>query len=281
MDLASIERPLRQLRKQLKAVDRDLAPKDVHKLRTRAHRVQAIAAIGPEPPRHLLRCVDAIRKSAGKVRDLDAMRTHALTLAGESSPGSLPRLLRHMVKLRARAAAQLSKTLDRHGDRLRGDLADYAHRLAAAFPSPGAAASSAAPHRQNVQQLRRAVARLLREICLWPELGESNLHDLRIKLKRVCIFSQLLPDQDTAWLASLKGAITQIGEWHDWRHLATVAHETLDTVHDAPLLAKIDAAAASRLTHAIASARSLRKQPPAKAAPPRVEPCAASSHRAA
>lgn len=281
MDFASIERLPRQLRKQLKTAERGLAPKDVHKLRRRAHRVQALAAIGPEPPRHLLRSVDAVRRSAGKVRDLDVIRTHALTLASEPSSDSLPRLLGRMVKLRARAAARLRKTLDRHGDRLRADLADYALQLAAAFPSPDTAASSAAPHRQGIQKLRRAVARLLRELSQGPEPGKDNLHNFRIKLKRLRTLAQFLPDPDTAWLACFSGVIAQIGAWHDWSHLGAVAHKTLDDIRDAPLLAQIDAAAASWLARAMTAARSLRKRPPAMAALPGVEIRPASHHRTA
>ena len=268
MDLTPIERPLRQLRKQLKAVDRNFAPEDVHKLRMRAHRVLAIATIGPEPPRHLLPSVEAIRKAAGKVRDLDVIRDHALTLAGQSSATSLSRLLRRIGKLRTRAAARLDKTLHRHGGRLRRDLADYARQLAAAFPSPRATAAPAASHRQGMMKLRRAVAQLRREIAQRPEPGEANLHDLRIRLKRLRVLGRLLPDQDQARFASFSTVIAQIGEWHDWRHLATIAHKMLHTIRHAPLLAQIDAAAAPRLARAIAAARSLRTRPLAVSALP-------------
>lgn len=54
MDLDHIEKPLRTLRKLLKTLPEDPAPAEVHKLRTRARRIEAVARAlesAPGPPR--------------------------------------------------------------------------------------------------------------------------------------------------------------------------------------------------------------------------------------
>ena len=78
------EKPFRKLRKALKNLPDEPSPEDVHDLRTRIRRIEAIMqALRLDDTRdrkRLLKSVASIRKRAGQVRDMDVLTGFAATL---------------------------------------------------------------------------------------------------------------------------------------------------------------------------------------------------------
>src|SRR5438874_13230525 len=91
LDPKRVLKPTRKLRKLLKNMPKQPAPEQVHDLRTNTRRFEAIlAAISPDSTRKeksLLRELAAIRKRAGKVRDMDVLTDFAarITADGEDN----------------------------------------------------------------------------------------------------------------------------------------------------------------------------------------------------
>lgn len=81
LDPKRVLKPTRKLRKLLKNMPKQPAPEQVHDLRTNTRRFEAIlAAVSPEAmqkEKNLLKDLAAIRKKAGKVRDIDVLTDYA------------------------------------------------------------------------------------------------------------------------------------------------------------------------------------------------------------
>ena len=84
-ELERVQKALRELGKSLKSLPANPAPKEVHKLRTAARRVEAIAGALPEAEgkasRRLVKSIEPLRKAAGGVRDMDVLAANARKLS--------------------------------------------------------------------------------------------------------------------------------------------------------------------------------------------------------
>ena len=82
IDRDQLDKPIRKLRKVLKKMAGEPAPKQVHDLRTNSRRLEAtLQAIDPDQnERKILTRVSRLRKSAGKVRDMDVLTGYAAEL---------------------------------------------------------------------------------------------------------------------------------------------------------------------------------------------------------
>ncbi|HLI03494.1 MAG TPA: CHAD domain-containing protein, partial [Terracidiphilus sp.] len=112
MEFDRIERPLRQMRNLLKLLPDDPAPEQVHMLRTRARRIEAVAAalepVSGKAARQLVKAIRPVRKAAGGVRDMDVLTQELLAMPrdGINAPpnSSLARLVEHLSALRRQCA---------------------------------------------------------------------------------------------------------------------------------------------------------------------------------
>ena len=146
----NVQKPVRKLRKSLKSLASDPTTRNVHDLRTRLRRVEAIAGLlnagGGKSRNPLLKALKPLRKAAGEVRDMDVLTAKARTLAKKAhqqrkdAHDSLKEFSRQLEKLFATKAG---------GCRLQTDTA----------------------------------MGLMDELSHWPQFSTENLHAFRIKVK--------------------------------------------------------------------------------------------------
>jgi CHAD domain-containing protein len=283
-DLEPVQRALRDLGKSLKSLERDPDPEDVHKLRTSARRVEAIAAALPEvegkKSRRLVKAIEPLRKAAGKVRDMDVLTANLRRLAKDTPGDSLNRLVDHLRFVRESEAGDLRHTLDRKRGAARHNLKQYARKVESEWPANGAAstsngatptsASTSVPgpagqtiHAKNGHHrngTNPAAKHLARELAEWPALNEHNIHEFRLRIKELRYVLQLDAKADEDFVGALGSVQRRIGEWHDWEQLAEIAHEFLNPTQDHELLRRIDETMQKKLKRALGAANALRRQ---------------------
>ncbi|HZP04689.1 MAG TPA: CHAD domain-containing protein [Terracidiphilus sp.] len=263
MDLDRVQKPLRQLRKSLKRLPDDPPPEAVHKLRTRARHIEAIAAALTSPDekktRRLLKSIKPVRKAAGNVRDMDVLTSNALTLPQNDGQESLVRLIEHLGVARQKSASDLLDTVDQQRKSARRLLKQYAKRVESTLDHKNARQPSGSSA-QAAQHVQAVVANRIDELRRWPAFSARNIHPFRLKVKELRSILQLLPDADSNLVSALGSVKDQIGDWHDWQQLAQTAAEMLDSSEDRALLTQINKIGKQKLSHALASANALRKR---------------------
>lgn len=265
--LEHVQKALRELGKSLKSLPPNPLPKQVHKLRTAARRVEAIAAALPQveekESRRLVKSIEPLRKAAGSLRDMDVLAANLRKLSRDSSGDSVAHLIDHVRFVRAGSAQELRHELARKRKKAKHELEQFAHEAAAAWPSNGsavhAAASRGARNGRRRNGINPAARHLAHELAEWPPLGEQNIHEFRVKLKELRYILQLDPKADAAFVAALGSVQRRIGDWHDWQQLAEIAHEFVGPGQDQPLLARIDETMHKKFVRALASANALRR----------------------
>jgi CHAD domain-containing protein len=262
IELERLEKPLRQLRKSLKRLKKDPPPEEVHKLRTRARQIEAIApALTPNEgrkTRRLLKSIKPVRKAAGTVRDMDVLTGNALSLPKNSHSESLVRLIEHLGNTRQESAGTLLQTVGQQRKSARQVLKQYAKLVEASFNGKRAASNGHAA--RPARSVRSAVDALTAELSRWPALREGNIHPFRLKVKELRSILQLFPNSDAGLVTALGKVKDQIGEWHDWQQLAGFARTALDAQEDQALLAQIDQTEKQKLAQALASSNALRRR---------------------
>jgi CHAD domain-containing protein len=196
---------------------------------------------------------------------MDVLVANLRKLAKDSEGDSLPRLMDHLEFVRAGSANQLRQAMDRRRKTARTNLKSYAHEVRTELPEAAPAAhangrvnrASNGHHRNGVNPTAKHLAR---EIAEWPQLGEQNIHDFRLKIKALRYILQLDANADSALVSDLGAVQRRIGDWHDWEQLAEIAHEFLEPERDRVLLARIDEFMEKKLTRALAAATALRRQ---------------------
>jgi CHAD domain-containing protein len=248
-----VEKPLRRLRKQLKAVSSNPRPADVHSLRTHARRLEAtVAAMAlgrDKASRRLLKLITPVRKAAGKVRDMDVLIGDALTLADSHSSESMVRLVEHLARMRVKHARRLYEIVEQKRTEARKQLKQSSKMLKKAVMKDwGDRSGEAAP--QN----------LITELAHWPDLNAGNLHMFRIRIKELRYMLELSDEADQTMIERLGTVKDAIGEWHDWLELLRIAQRELDAEADGRNLKRLEAIVNGRLETAVAAANQVRER---------------------
>jgi CHAD domain-containing protein len=274
-EMEQVEKALRDLGKSLRRMPADPQPEQVHKLRTSARRVEAIAAALPQikqkKSQRLVKSIKPLRKAAGSVRDMDVLVANLRKLARDSDGDSLPRLMDHLEFVRMSGAGELHQEMERERKVARANLKEFAHEVHATQPQTESTGGDGKPASANGHAKRArnghkrdgmnpAAKHLARDLAEWPPLSEQNIHDFRLKVKALRYILQLDAEADADLVSDLGAVQRRIGDWHDWEQLAEIAHEFLEPERDRALLDRIDAAMQQRLTRALAAANSLRRQ---------------------
>ncbi len=258
-ELESVRKALRELSRTLKSLPRELTPRRVHKLRTSARRVEAIAAAVPvgdgKQSRRLLKSIEIVRKAAGGVRDMDVLSANARRLTRYAAGESLERLLDHLKNARQQNAVELHGAIHRKQKAIRASLKEYSRQVRAALdPSKSANGQSGQSH----EGLHASATSLVRELGEWPPLDAANIHAFRLKVKELRYTLQLDADADPTLVDALTDVQRRIGDWHDWQELLEIARGVLAAEQDAALLARIEHTTARRFDRALSAADSLR-----------------------
>ncbi|HUA92144.1 MAG TPA: CHAD domain-containing protein [Terracidiphilus sp.] len=267
MQLERVQKPLRQMRKSLKRLSPDPPPETVHKLRTRARHIEAIAAALSEPgekrAQRLLKSIKPVRKAAGNVRDMDVLTGNVLSLPQDGYRESLLRLVERLGIERQKSAGDLVDAVDQQRKAARRILKQYAKLVRSALADQGPGPSDTA-QAHSVLHIRAVIQDRVHELSQGPTLTAHNLHPFRLKVKELRSILQLLPPTDPAANAALIAALGEvkdkIGEWHDWLQLAETARKILDPADDRALLKKIDQVGKQKFRQGLASANNLRKR---------------------
>lgn len=215
-----LQSPIRKLRKSLKKPPSQPSPEQVHKLRTRSRRVQAImAALSLEQQRdarRMLNAISSIRKKAGKVRDMDVLMGHAATLHDHGEEECLIQLLEHLGSERSRLSRKLVDTIQKEGETARRGLKDYSEAIRNL-------SGTSEKNSVNLQEPTAVALGISVEISAWPKLNRGNLHAFRLKIKELQYILQLAEAPDRSFISSLGQVKDAIGEWHDWYQLAELS----------------------------------------------------------
>jgi CHAD domain-containing protein len=259
VEFGNVQKPVRILRKSLKSLTRDPPMEAVHSLRIHARRIEAIAAAlmpgDSKLTRRLLKTIRPVRKAAGEVRDMDVLAGKARTLARDRRNRSVASLLGYLSSKREESARELLDTVAEQRNDARRSLKQFSRQIEKRFHGnkPGAMTEAASSGSSG-----EAATKLIDELNRWPAFNAENLHAFRIKVKELRYVLQLTEDANLKFVDALGKVKEQIGDWHDWRQLATIAEKALDPQDDLATLKKIDEIEKKKLNKALAAARAMK-----------------------
>jgi len=261
-ELERVRKALRELGKLLKNLPADPPAKDVHKLRTVARRVEAIAAVLPledgKESRRLLKKIEPVRKAAGGVRDMDVLTANARRLMRYCPGDSLDRLIALLQNARQDNSAELLRTLTQRRKSARQQLKEYTRLVQSALPRANSQTSANGAANRIHVGIQTAAMNVVRELESWPPLDQGNIHAFRLKVKELRYILQLHEEADSHLIDALANVQRRVGDWHDWQQLGEIAREVLNPENDAALLDRIDHHAKRKLDQALSAANRLR-----------------------
>lgn len=247
---AQARKPIRELRKSLRTLHKGLPQKAVHELRTRTRKVEAITATLPlarkHRPRKLLKALKPLRKAAGKVRDTDVFVAKVKALIRGHHEASFKRLLTNLQQMRADGAHQLAEKIHQRQSKTQKGLKKFSKRVK--------------KHCQSEPLDARQAYALFDELSRWPRLTHDNLHGFRIKVKELRYMMQLVSGANPDFMNALDRVKVQIGSWHDWAELRTIASELLEAKSDQAAINEIANEENRSLKSAMRAAQNLRSQ---------------------
>lgn len=262
LDTKRIHRDIRELRKILKRGTEMLGPVDVHYLRTRSRRIEAVLrAAGLASKRNelrLLRRLDDIRKTAGKVRDMDALISCQSKIRRTAEAGHSAGLLEYLRAERRRHARRLRESIRKHGREIRRRLNRTSARLLRIRERKPARRS---PHAGARARSASIALQFSSELAAPATLNRGNLHAFRKKIKDL---RYVLEAENRSSNRELIGALGKckdaIGEWHDWEALVKIAQEQLRGESKRETLKKLRAVQKRKYEFAVSITNQMRRK---------------------
>jgi CHAD domain-containing protein len=257
LDNSEIQASIRKLRKSLKNSSTQLAPEDVHKLRTRVRRFAALnktlLLTHGRRSKRLMRRLKRIRQKAGRVRDMDVLTSHLAALRTEAEQTCLTQLFEYLGANRYRYAAKLRRLLRKNGRTLRKTLRMISRELnsgeAKADAKRSTASTEAAAH----------VLHMAADLAHPAQLTRANLHPYRLKVKKLRDVIAISADGgDRKFIDALGKCKDAIGEWHDWEELIGIAKSHLDHAANCSVLSDLKATSKRKLDAALSITAKLR-----------------------
>jgi len=263
-------------REVFQKLDRDLiklsskpSAQSVHRFRTGTRRVQILLAeLSPKldgNEKKLLKQLNAIRKRAGKLRDLDVQLAALHSVKVPREPRRKTQLVHHLIELRSQQEKKLRKSADRATIR---EIRKRLKRAAKRFRPE----KSRDPLATAKGMLNRSEAS--------AELNEAVLHQYRILTKRARYAAEFAAPAAaaTVFIAELKGIQDALGDWHDWLTLTHSAGDRIGDVHESPLVAEIHNVTGAKYRRAVAALTQMRARM-AKASQPAAQISARTSEK--
>lgn len=208
--------------------------KNVHHLRTTTRRIEAemelltlLPGMGEQSKagQESVQRLGKLRRTAGKVRDLDVQRK--LTQSGEGSQSKDARQLRKALKQRRG---------DREEELLR-EIEKQRNKLSKSLEALLDALDAAKPPALSTERLARLVCRWYTHNSPATAEGTEQMHAVRKAAKMARYMAESGADGKGSRLARTFEEVQQAGgRWHDWLTLAEVAREELG---DSSPLAKV------------------------------------------
>jgi CHAD domain-containing protein len=243
--------------------------KDVHRLRTSTRRMESfIDYLHPQMTRkqvNALQDLSALRKRAGKVRDLDVQMD--LLKEGISNASATMDRRRLTQSLQEKRDRQLKRLVAAARKIERSRLFIHLQRIEAkAVAEPDSFGNESTPLREAETQLTELGAGFVSHAKMKPR----RLHAVRIRMKLIRYQAELAAESDEQkqFLERMKAVQDILGEWRDWEALCAVAEKFFRDRANCPLLVEARALRASKYSAATSAVTSLldshnqaRKQP--------------------
>jgi CHAD domain-containing protein len=217
----------------------------VHGFRTTTRRLQTLleqlVADNDRKAKKLLKMLNRIRKSAGKVRDIDAQLEALRSLKVPQEPRRKTQLMQSLIELRAKYEKRLRKLLKKQ------DIRDIRRRLRRAGGS--VRLDSSRDPLSVARQILRTVP-----VVKGPA-DEETLHRYRLVVKRARYAAEFAPKspESDKYLAELKRLQDALGNWHDWLTLTHTAVERLGDVNQSSLVAVLHNVTRGKFRHAVSA----------------------------
>ena len=262
LDPAKLQEPLRKLGKLIKDFPKRPSPEQVHHLRTRARRIEAMLAAlmltSRRNERRLLQELAPLRRKAGKVRDMDVLTGFSVSLhPDQPEEQCLVELLEYLGAERYRQCQKLRDSVRPHRRSIRRRLKRLSRFLDKGLRRARKQSDSGGEWPIDAA----AVAlKLSSELARWPALDAANLHSYRLKVKELLYVLQLAEEADQGLVKSLVEVKDAIGEWHDWQELAGIAKEVLHHGAHCNLLKQIRSRVREKFDRALALTNAMRRQ---------------------
>ncbi len=250
----------------------EVSPKTVHRLRTTIRRIESVIVFtAPDLGRkqqRALKNLAALRKRAGKVRDLDVQMGLLDAIANSSTASDRRALIDNLKLKRSRQADRLTATI--------GKLQDsrfFAHLERIGEKAAAITKEATLPMEQARRQLSHLAAQFVSRQPIQPRF----LHQVRIRLKMIRYLAEMGEEaaEQQHFLDALKAAQDALGAWHDWEELAQTTEKQFGSRVNCPLLVEVRALFAARYSAAgtavahlfsLDSVTAARKQPRSAAA---------------
>jgi len=248
-------------------VKEGVAAKRVHRLRTTIRRIDSLVNfVQPElreKQRSALDELAALRKRAGKVRDIDAQIALLPEIANGSTATDRRTVQERLVKKRKEYAAKLAA--EAHAftrSKLFAQVKDIGRKILDADNADN----------DPLRDAEARIAKLRVHFDPGSRIKPRRLHSLRVEVKSIrylAEISEAATERDQL-LERLKSVQDAIGSWHDWERLTRTAKKTFRERNSCPLLQEMRAllaarhsAAASETTHFFSSSEtSSSRKPP-------------------
>jgi len=261
LDAEQVHKPVRKIRKLLKKIPKDPTPEQVHQLRTNSRRLQAtLASLSLDLSRRetrLLKDVNALRKKAGKVRDMDVL-IGSVPEVIETETECRITLLERLGDLRRKQARRLHAMVRSSGGRARSGLKRIEHHLEAVLCERKQKDCDPVIARSNATA---SALTLESELARPKHLGKQNLHSYRLKVKELQNVLRLSEhSRRQEFLDALNAVKDSIGEWHDWEELFAIAQKVLDHGSKCELLRTIKTNKTREFETALTKARGMRRK---------------------
>ena len=224
-----VQRIFRKTERELDRLSSEKHAKAVHSFRTSFRRLETLLEeIAPRRDRHrkkLLKMLNAIRRRAGKVRDLDVQLEALRSLKVPQEPRRKTRLMQSLIELRLKREGKLHKLLRKQDIREIHKRFKQTHK---GFEIDGA--------RDPLVVAREIVASA---ITRGSSMDPEKLHRCRIAVKRARYAAELAERSPAAteFMAELKRMQDALGNWHDWQLLTETAKRRLGEVNQSSLVA--------------------------------------------
>jgi CHAD domain-containing protein len=204
-------------------------PEPVHTFRITTRRLETLLEqLIPSRDRNrkkLLKMLDRIRRSAGKVRDIDVQLAALRTLKMPLEPRRKTQLVQELLELRRKHVSKLRKLLKK------SDLRELCKRLKRA--------SKDARFDTRIDPLTTARKILASVPISSDKPDEDALHRYRVVVKRARFAAEFAPPSAASkrLIAQLQRLQDVIGHWHDWWKLTDTALDRLGDVTESSLVA--------------------------------------------
>ena len=242
----------RKTEKELVRLYSGRRPEAVHGFRTAARRLQTLleqlVASDNRKHKRLLKTLNRIRKSAGKVRDIDMQLEALRSLKVPQEPRRKTQLVQALIELREQHEKKLHKLLKKL------DMRDLHKRLRRAEGSVSFDSS--------LDPL--SVARQMLSSTSIPQgvIDEETLHRYRLTVKRARYAAEFAPKspESTKFLSQLKKLQDALGSWHDWLTLTHTAMERLGDLSQSSLVAVLHNVTRGKFRHAVSAVTAVKSE---------------------